>query len=58
MAVGGPTTLTRVHRLRDDRPAHWIAVGAYATAAVILVLPTLAVAIPWLTELNRLMSAF
>ncbi|MFE0748231.1 M48 family metalloprotease [Gordonia sp. NPDC058843] len=58
MAVGGPTTLTRVHRLRDDRPARVVAAGAYIAAAAILVLPTLAVAIPWLTELNRLMSAF
>ena len=58
MAVGGPTTLTRVHRLRDNRPARCIAATAYTAAAAILVVPTLAVAIPWLTELNRLMSAF
>jgi hypothetical protein len=32
-------------------------VAAYAAAAGILVLPTLAVAIPWLTELSRLVTA-
>ena len=53
------TTIAEVvHRLRDDRPARVLAAGAYIAAAAILVLPTLAVAIPWLTELNRLMSAF
>ncbi|MDL9937262.1 M56 family metallopeptidase [Gordonia sp. ABSL1-1] len=57
MAVGGPTTLTRVHRLAYDRPARWMAVVAYTAAAAILVVPTLAVAIPWLTELSRLISA-
>ncbi|MFT4042431.1 MAG: M56 family metallopeptidase [Gordonia sp. (in: high G+C Gram-positive bacteria)] len=58
MAVGGPTTLTRVHRLRHDRAPRWMVVAAYASALAILVVPTLAVAIPWLTELSRLMSAF
>ncbi|GAC69680.1 M56 family metallopeptidase [Gordonia soli] len=57
MAVGGPTTLARIHRLTRGRPAPWIAVTAYAAAAAILVVPTLAVAIPWLTELSRLISA-
>ena len=54
MAVGGPTTLTRVHRLRDPRSPRWVSAAAYTTAAAILVVPTLAVAIPWLTELSRL----
>ncbi|NED70548.1 M56 family peptidase, partial [Streptomyces sp. SID10244] len=31
--------------------------SAYSAAAAILVVPTLAVAIPWLTELSRLISA-
>lgn len=56
MAVGGPTTLARIHRLCDDRPTRWIAFGAYVAAAAILVVPTLAVVIPWLTELNRLIA--
>ena len=57
MAVGGPTTLARIHRLRDERPTRLLATAAYAAAAAILVVPTLAVAIPWLTELSRLISA-
>lgn len=57
MAVGGPTTLARIRRLCDDRPTRLIAVAAYAAAAAILVVPTLAVAIPWLTELSRLVTA-
>ena len=57
MAVGGPTTLTRVHRLRHDRAPIWLVAVAYSGAVAILVVPTLAVAIPWLTELGRLVSA-
>ena len=57
LAVGGPTTLTRVRRLCHDSPARWPSAAAYTAAAGILVLPTLAVAIPWLTELSRLLTA-
>ena len=57
MAVGGPTTLTRVHRLRHDRAPIWLVTVAYSGATAILVVPTLAVAIPWLTELSRLVAA-
>ncbi|NDZ95591.1 M56 family metallopeptidase [Streptomyces sp. SID6673] len=57
MAVGGPTTLARIRRLRDERPTRLLALSAYSAAAAILVVPTLAVAIPWLTELSRLISA-
>lgn len=56
MAVGGPTTLARVRRLCDTRPVPAISATAYLLAIAILVVPTLAVAIPWLTELHRLMS--
>lgn len=56
MAVGGPTTLARVTRLRDDRSVWPVATAAYLAAAAILVVPTLAVAIPWLTEISRLLS--
>lgn len=58
MAVGGPSTITRVRRLTYQPPAsRRIALTAYALAAALLVVPTLAVAIPWLTELNRLLSS-
>lgn len=56
LAVGGPTTLVRVQRLRDGHAPAWVAPVAYLAAAAILVIPTLAVAIPWLTELHRLFS--
>ncbi|GAC78494.1 Zn-dependent protease with chaperone function [Gordonia malaquae] len=58
MAVGGPTTLTRVRRLGYVRPVPLVSATAYTLAAAILVVPTLAVAIPWLTELNRLITHF
>ncbi|NDK88990.1 M56 family metallopeptidase [Gordonia desulfuricans] len=57
MAVGGPTTLARVQRLRHDRPTRLLAASAYTVAVTILVVPTLAVAIPWLTEISRLLTA-
>lgn len=56
MAVGGPTTLTRVRRLGYLRPTWQVSATAYVLAAAILVVPTLAVAIPWLTELSRLIN--
>ncbi|MFZ2241368.1 MAG: M56 family peptidase, partial [Gordonia amarae] len=51
-----PTTLARVHRLRDPQSPRWVSAAAYTGAAAILVVPTLAVAIPWLTELSRLFA--
>lgn len=57
MAAGGPSTLIRIQRLTGPLGDLRIASAAYATAAAILVVPTLAVAIPWLVELNRLLRA-
>ena len=57
MAVGGPTTLARVNRLRHDDRNPWVSAAAYTAAITILVVPTLAVAIPWLTEISRLLTA-
>lgn len=53
LALGGNGTVERVTRLHrgNDR---LIAAAAYVSAMVILVVPTLAVAVPWLTELERL----
>lgn len=56
MAIGGPSTLARVKRLTDTRPTTLISAFAYAAAAAILVIPTIAVAVPWLTELHRLVD--
>lgn len=54
LAAGGPSTVLRVQRLagRPNSPA--LAAAAYLAAAAVLVVPTVAVAVPWLTELHRL----
>jgi hypothetical protein len=54
LAAGGPTTVLRVRRLAGRPNSLLLAFAAYAAAAAVLVLPTIAVAVPWLTELHRL----
>lgn len=54
MAAGGPTTVLRVRRLAGRPNSRTLAVCAYLSAGAILVVPTVAVAVPWLTELKRL----
>ncbi|MGN0043297.1 M48 family metalloprotease [Rhodococcus sp. (in: high G+C Gram-positive bacteria)] len=56
LAAGGPSTVLRVRRLADPGPDLHISAGAYIAAAAILVVPTVAVAVPWLTELSRLLA--
>jgi len=55
MAAGGPTTVLRVRRLAGEPNSALLAGGAYLAAAAVLVVPTVAVAVPWLTELHRLL---
>ncbi len=57
LAAGGPTTVVRVRRLagRPNSPA--FAAAAYLCAVIVLVVPTVALAVPWLNELQRLLSA-
>ncbi|MGC0364092.1 Zn-dependent protease with chaperone function [Rhodococcus sp. 27YEA15] len=57
MAAGGPSTLIRVQRLSAGDPDPRISAIAYLSAIAILVVPTLAVAVPWLTELRLLFHA-
>jgi Zn-dependent protease with chaperone function len=57
LAVGGPTTVVRVRRLGGRGNSLSVAASAYAGAAAVLVVPTVAVVLPWLTELNRLFTA-
>ncbi|MDT5017946.1 MAG: hypothetical protein QOD39_4106 [Mycobacterium sp.] len=57
LAAGGPTTVLRVRRLGGRGNSLVVAAGAYLAAAAVLVLPTVAVAVPWLTELHRLFTA-
>jgi Zn-dependent protease with chaperone function len=54
LAAGGPTTVIRVRRLGGRPNSLALAITAYLAAAVVLVGPTVAVAVPWLTELHRL----
>lgn len=54
LAAGGPNTVLRVRRLSGPPNSRLLSVAAYLSAAAILVLPTVAVAVPWLTELRHL----
>ncbi|WP_101946768.1 M56 family metallopeptidase [Mycobacterium sp. 3519A] len=57
LAAGGPTTLLRVRRLGGKPNSRILAATAYVAAAAVLVVPTMALAVPWLTELHRLFAA-
>jgi len=57
LAAGGPTTVVRVRRLGGRGNSLAVAARAYVAAAAVLVVPTVAVVLPWLTELNRLFTA-
>jgi len=57
LAAGGPTTVLRVRRLGGRPNSRIFATCAYAAAAAVLVIPTVALAVPWLTELYRLFLA-
>jgi Zn-dependent protease with chaperone function len=57
LAAGGPTTVLRVRRLGGRPNSRILAAGAYLAAAAVLVVPTAALAVPWLTELHRLFIA-
>jgi Zn-dependent protease with chaperone function len=57
LAAGGPTTVLRVRRLGGQPNSIPLAMTAYLAAAAVLVVPTVALAVPWLTELHRLFTA-
>ncbi|HZA12088.1 M56 family metallopeptidase [Mycobacterium sp.] len=57
LAAGGPTTVLRVRRLAGRGNSRTVAGAAYLAAAAVLVVPTVALAVPWLTELDRLFFA-
>jgi Zn-dependent protease with chaperone function len=57
LAAGGPTTVLRVRRLGGRGNSIAAAIGAYLAAVAVLVTPTVALAVPWLTELHRLFIA-
>ena len=49
--------MLRLRRLGGRPNSLALAAGAYLAAAAVLVLPTVALAVPWLTELHRLFIA-
>jgi Zn-dependent protease with chaperone function len=57
LAAGGPTTVLRVRRLGGRGNSVKLAATAYLAAAAVLVVPTVALVVPWLTELHRLFTA-
>jgi Zn-dependent protease with chaperone function len=57
LAAGGPSTVLRVRRLGGRGNSRLLAAVAYAAAAAVLVVPTVELAVPWLTELHRLFTS-
>ncbi len=56
LAAGGTHTLLRVRRLSGSGNSLMLSTAAYLAAAAVLVVPTFALAIPWLIELQRLFT--
>lgn len=56
LAAGGGNTVLRVRRLSESSNSLMLSAAAYLAAAGVLVIPTVALAIPWLTELQRLFT--
>jgi bla regulator protein blaR1 len=56
LAAGGPSMVLRVRRLSGRGNSLALSVAAYLAAAAVLVVPTVALAVPWLTELQRLFN--
>jgi len=56
LAAGGPSTVLRVRRLSGRGNSLLLSVAVYLAAAAVLVVPTIALAVPWLIELQRLFT--
>lgn len=56
LAASGPSTVLRVRRLGGRGNSHLLSAAAYLAAAAVFVVPTVALAVPWLTELQRLLN--
>jgi Zn-dependent protease with chaperone function len=57
LAAGGTSTVLRVRRLSGAGNSPVLSAVAYLAAAAVLVVPTIALAVPWLTELHRLVTS-
>lgn len=56
LAAGGRSTVLRVRRLSGRGNSWPLATAAYLAAAAVFVVPTIALVVPWLTELQRLLN--
>ena len=56
LAAGGTGTVLRVRRLAGRGNSLALSAAAYLAAAAVFVAPTVALAVPWLTELERLFN--
>ncbi len=56
LAASGPSTVLRVRRLGGRGNSPLLSAAAYLAAAAVFVVPTVALAVPWLTELQRLFN--
>ncbi|OMB98832.1 Zn-dependent protease with chaperone function [Mycobacterium colombiense] len=56
LAASGPSTVVRVRRLGGRGNSPLLSAAAYLAAAAVFVVPTVALAVPWLTELERLFN--
>lgn len=56
LASSGPSTVLRVRRLGGRANSSMLSAAAYVAAAAVFVVPTVALAVPWLTELERLFN--
>jgi Zn-dependent protease with chaperone function len=56
LAAGGLSTVVRVRRLGGRGNSLMVATAAYLAAAATLIVPTVALVVPWLTELQRLLN--
>lgn len=56
LAAGATSTVLRVRRLSGRGNSLTLSAAAYLAAAAVFVVPTVALAVPWLTELRRLFN--
>lgn len=56
LAASGPSTVLRVRRLSGRPNSLLLSAAAYLAAVAVFVVPTVALAVPWLTELQRLFN--
>jgi Zn-dependent protease with chaperone function len=56
LAAGGPSIVLRVRRLSGRGNSPVLSAAAYLAAVAVFVVPTVALAVPWLTELRRLFN--